>query len=119
MSVASEIRSAVAFTGFPCQQVSYDGDADTYFTFNMISTPDDFANDEANHEIWDIQLHLFAPFTLDTTVLRRRIKSAIAAAGFTAPSMTDASESTRSQDGTEQHIVFEFEKATGVSEDDV
>ena len=34
--------------------------------------------------------------------------------GFTWPSMTDASETARSSDGTEQHLVFEFETAEGI-----
>lgn len=118
MSVASQIRAAVAFTGYPCEQIRYDGSADTYFTFNMFSTPDDFGDDEPGADIWNIQLHLFAPFELDTTRLRRQIKTAIRAAGFTAPSMVDASEAVRVADGTEQHLVFEFEIATGVGEND-
>ncbi|MBQ8129996.1 MAG: hypothetical protein IJ175_07085 [Clostridia bacterium] len=119
MSLASEIRAAVAFTGLPCEQISYDGAEDTYFTFNMFSTPDDFGDDEPGAEVWSIQLHLFAPFTTDTTLLRRQIKTALRAAGFTAPSMVDASESVRVADGTEQHLVFEFEASTGVGDQDV
>lgn len=120
MSVASRICQAVAFTGYPCEQVSYDGHAETYFVFNMFSTPDDFADDDAGAEVWFVQLHLFAPFTLDTTALRKQIKAAIRDAGFTAPSMTDASAPKRVEDGTEQHLVFEFECATSCGgEDDV
>ena len=119
MSVASQIRAAVAGFGYPCEQISYDGSAETYFTFNMFSTPDDFADDEPGAEVWSIQLHLFAPFTLDTTMLRKQIKTAIRAAGFTAPSMVDASEKMRVADGTEQHLVFEFECSTGVGDEDV
>lgn len=119
MSVASDIRAIVAFTGWPCQQTSYDGSEECYFTFNMFSTPDDFADDDAGAEVWSIQLHLFAPYTLDTTQLRRQIKTAIRDAGYTAPSMVDASTARRVDDGTEQHIVFEFEASTGVGENDV
>lgn len=118
MSVASRIIAAVAFTGFPCEQIRYDGDEETYFTFNMDTSPADFADDEPGAEVWSVMLHLFAPFTLDTTQLRRRIRTAIRAAGFTAPSMVDASEKVRVADGTEQHLVFEFETATGVGDED-
>ena len=100
MSVASRIRAAVAFTGYPCMQVSYDGAEKTYFTFNLTSNPDDFSDDEPHAEIWDCQLHLFAPFTLDTTQLRRQIKTALRNAGINAPSMGDSSENTRVADGT-------------------
>ena len=118
MSVASRIRAAVAEFGYPCEQISYDGTAETYFTFNMFSTPADFGDDEPGAEVWTIQLHLFAPFVLDTTALRKQIKAAIRAAGFTAPSMVDASEVVRVADGTEQHLVFEFELATSCGGDD-
>ena len=113
MSIAAEIRGAVAFTGIPCHQITYDGPDETYFTFNMFSNPDDFGDDGPGAEVWDIQLHLYAPFTLDTMQLRQRIKAALHEAGFTWPSMVDASENTRVSDGTEQHLVFEFECATG------
>lgn len=119
MSIASQIRAAVAFTGIPCQQVSYGGAEETYFTFNQQTVPDAFADDEPDAEVWLCQLHLFAPFTLDTTQLRRQVKTALREAGFTAPSMVDASENTRAADGTEQHIVFEFEISTGVGDEDV
>lgn len=112
MSVASSIRTALSELNIPIVQLNYSGDEETYLTFNMISTPDDFADDEPGADVWSVQLHLFAPFTNDTTTLRRQIKAALVAAGFTAPKMTDASENTRASDGTEQHIVFEFEAAT-------
>lgn len=117
MSIASEIRAAVEPTGIPCQQFGYDGPLDTYLTFNMFSTPDDFGDDEPGAEVWSIQLHLFAPFTLDTTQLRKQIKRAIVGAGFTAPTMVDASTTARMDDGTETHLVFEFEREGRFADD--
>lgn len=114
MSIASEIIQAVAFTGIPCAQVSYDGDAETYFVFNMDAVPDAFADDEAQADRWLVQLHLFAPFTLNTTALRKQIRLAVRDALGAYPAQIDASEGVRAADGTEQHIVFEFEIATGV-----
>ncbi len=114
MSVASDIKAAVAFTGLPCAQVSYDGDADTYFVFNMDAIPDNFADDEAQADRWLVQLHLFAPFKRNTMELRRQIRAAIRDVLGDYPSLVDASEGVRAADGTEQHIVFEFEIATGV-----
>ena len=61
-----------------------------------------------------LMLHLFAPFTANLTSMQKRVKRAISGAGFTWPSMTDASETARSSDGTEQHLVFEFETAEGI-----
>lgn len=118
MSIASRIVNAVSFAGLPCVQVSFNGDADTYFVFNLQAVPSAFADDAPEADIWLIQLHLYAPFTLDTTKLRRKVRNAIHEAGFTYPDMQDASSGIRSTDGTEQHIVFEFEDATGVGDDD-
>lgn len=119
MSIASRIIEAVSFTKLPCVQVSYNGNEETYFTFNLQAIPSAFADDSPDADIWLIQLHLYAPFTLDTTKLRRRVRNAIHNAGFTYPDLTDASSGIRSTDGTEQHIVFEFEDATGTGDDDV
>lgn len=118
MSIASRIIKAISFTNLPCVQVSYNGSAETYFTFNLQAIPSVFADDTPDADIWLIQLHLYAPFTQDTTKLRRQVRKAIHEAGFTYPDMTDASSGVRSSDGTEQHIVFEFEDATGVGDDD-
>lgn len=109
MSVASDIIAAVAFTGYPVQQGSYDGVATTYFTLRMDSIPTNYADDRPQHDRWLIQLHFFAPFSLNTTTLRRTIREALFAAGYSYPALVDASENARASDGTEQHIVFEFE----------
>lgn len=114
MSIASDIAAAVSFTGYPVHQVSYDGEATTYFTLNMNAFPANFADDAPQHDRWLAQLHLFAPFTLNTTTIRRQIRNALFEAGCTYPSLVDASENTRSTDGTEQHVVFEFEVPEGI-----
>lgn len=116
MSVASDIAAAIAFTGYPVHQISYDGDAETYFVINMDGIPDNFADDAPQHDRWLVQLHLFAPFTLNTTAIRRQIRNALFEAGCTYPSQVDASENTRATDGTEQHIVFEFEVTEAIAD---
>jgi hypothetical protein len=116
VSVASEIAAAVAFTGYPVHQISYDGTATTYFVMNMDGIPDNFADDAPQHDRWLVQLHLFAPFTLNTTTIRRQIRNALHAAGYTYPSQVDASENARAADGTEQHIVFEFEATEAIAD---
>lgn len=114
MSVASDVIAAVAFTGYPVQQVGYDGENATYFALNMSAYPANFADDAPQHDRWLVQLHLFAPFTLNTTVLCRQIRAALFAAGYSYPSLVDASETTRASDGTEQHVVFEFEATEAI-----
>ena len=114
MNIESQIIDAVAFTNLPCRYGIYEGDETTYLTFNMNGIPANFADDEPQHERWLIQLHLFAPFTTDTTALRKQIKAALLAADFSYPDQIDASNSVRDSDGTERHIVFEFEGVEGV-----
>ena len=114
MSVASDIKAAVSFTGYPMQQVSSTSGAATYFTLNMNAVPDSFADDAPLYDRWLVQLHFFAPFTLNTTALRRQIRNALHAAGYTYPTLVDASEKTRATDGTEQHVVFEFEAVEAI-----
>lgn len=111
MSVEGRIIAAVEFTGLPCRYGAYEGDATTYITFNANSIPADFADDAPQHERWLAQLHLFAPFTADTTTLRKQIKAALFSAGFSYPSQVDA---TASEDAG-RHVVFEFEVVEGAS----
>lgn len=113
MSIESRIIAAVSGTGLPCRYGIYEGGATTYLTFNVNSIPANFADDAPQHERWLVQLHLFAPFTTDTTTVRGQIKEALLAADFSYPVQLDASNSVRDSDGTERHIVFEFEAAEG------
>ena len=114
MNIAQTIISALEFIGCPVVQQSYAGDAETYIVFRIDNYPSDFANDTPQHDIVDVTLHLFAPFTLNTKALRKDIRKALFAAGFTYPETTDASTTYRSSDGTEQHIVFECMIAEGM-----
>lgn len=107
--MAQKIIKALEFTGYPVAQSSYSGNAETYFVFRLDSYPENFANDDPLHDLTTVQLHLFAPFTLNTRILRKKVRKAMAEAGFTYPNTIDASEVVRASDGTEQHIVFECE----------
>lgn len=112
MSVASKIVQAMATTGLEVVQGVYNGQADTYLSFGMLAIPEDFADDQAQAERWLIDLHLFAPHSRNTTALKKQIRKCIRDAGFTDADMTDVSEKGTADDGTEQHIVFEFEDVT-------
>ena len=109
MSVASEIRAAVAFTGYPCGQNIYTGREPEYFVFNLQTIPADYADAEPQHERVIVQLHWFGKHTTNMTTAQKRIKRAIADAGFTYPALEDAS------DETAQHLVFEFQTAEGAA----
>lgn len=114
MSIESRIVEAVAFTKMPCVTPNYDGEAKEFLTFNMDAIAGDFADDAPQHDRWLIQLHLFAPVTQNTRMLRKQIRQAIFEAGFTYPDQIEASEAFKKTDGSEQHIVFEFEDAEGI-----
>lgn len=108
MSIAEKIREAVGFTQLPCYQNNYDGDEKQYWVFNLSSIPADFANDEPQHEVYMVQLHLFCPYSVNTSNLQKEVKRSIQYAGFSFPSLENASDA----DG--QHLVFEFQTAEGV-----
>ena len=114
MSIEERIVRAMAFTGIPCAHPNYDGEEKAFLTFNLDALPTDFADDGPQHERWLVQLHLFAPITQNTRKLRKAIRNAIFEAGFTYPDQTDASEAFKKAEGSEQHIVFEFEDAEGI-----
>lgn len=77
--------------------------AEIYCTFNYNTIPDNFGDDEPEHERVLIQVHLYAPLGFDTIEKRRAIPKALASAGMTWPTYTNASD----KDG--QHHVFECE----------
>lgn len=83
----------------------YEGDADTYIVFNYNSVPSDFGDDEPGHEVFSVQVHFYCPGGANNLSQRCRIKTALTAAGFTAPSYVNASD----KDG--QHHVFECQLA--------
>lgn len=108
MSVDSRIMSALAAFGDPVENGVYHGDAEQYYVFNYFTLPRTFGDNEPEHEEYFIQLHLFAPLGKNILPRKRATKRALAAAGFTYPSTTDAS------DDEARHIVFEFQTVEGV-----
>lgn len=105
VSIESQIRTALASFEHKVYPDTYNGSDKTYFVFNHNTIPDDFGSNQPNHERALIQVHLFCPHTFDSVKLRKDIKLALLGAGFTYPSMTNASD----EDG--QHWVFEFQVA--------
>lgn len=79
-----------------------------YYTFIVQSFGDAYGDDEPGCERWLAQVHLFAPLAENCILRAAQTKKALFEAGFTWPSMVDATD----QDG--QHYVFECETAAGV-----
>ena len=103
MSVESNIKSALAFTGYPCYRNVYTGTDTTYFVIMADTDPVNFADNAPRHERFSIMLHFVAPITFSDVTLRKQIKDALFAAGFTYPSTVNASDEKQTR------IVYEFE----------
>jgi len=104
MNINQTLRAALSPIA-PAEADAYEGRKGVYITFNYDTIPDDFGDDEPEHERVMAQVHLYAPLGVDTLNKRRAIKRALVSAGFTWPRYTNASD----KDG--QHHVFECETA--------
>lgn len=108
MTTNEKIIAALAPTGLPVFPDIRQKYPEQYYTFNLTTIPDDFADDAPWHERVLVQVHLFLPQDFDSVQLRRDTKRYLEAGGFTWPGMTDATD----EDG--QHWVFECEDAEAV-----
>ena len=109
MSAASDLRTTLAPTGLPVAQNDYTGTEAAYITFNFSTVPDLYGDNVPGYERYLIQVHLIAPATQNTTALESQIKTLLAAADYTYPDTTEASD-----DESERHVVFETETAVYV-----
>ena len=110
MSIESRIRLALEPFEYKVYPDTYNGKDETYFVFNYNTIPDDFGGNQPWYDRALIQVHLFCPHELNTVQLRKEIKLALLGAGFTYPSMINASEENA------QHWVFECEIAEAVDD---
>ena len=81
--------------------------ADKYCIFNYTEMPDDFGDDAPGAMRYLCQLHYYAPLGVNTISTRKELRRALHGAGFTYPSVDNAT------DGESQHFVFEFEDCDG------
>lgn len=108
MSIEALLKKTLEQFGDPVENGVYQGKADRYYTFNVSTLGDNYADDAPQHERYLIQVHLFAPLTFNFITRRRQTKQALFGAGFGWPGCTDAS------DPNGRHLVFECEYAEGV-----
>lgn len=94
----------------PTADSVYKGTATEYIVFNYTELPADFADDDAAHYRYLVQVHLYAPLEKNTRTYRQEISRRLVAAGFTRPTVTPAS------DKNGQHYAFECEIAGGVDD---
>ena len=109
MDVTERLREAVLPVVPVCVPDVYDGEEEIYCTFSIDHSPEAEGNNYPTQMLHRVQLHLLCPpaSRYDPRDLRRRLCRAVAAAGFTYPSVTNAS------DLDEGHLVFECEDVDG------
>ena len=107
MTINEAFRAAVEPVVAVCVPDAYDGEAEEYCTFNYTEVPEDFGDDVPDGIRYAVQLHYICPVGRNSIATRRRLRQAILAADFTAPTVENASDA----DG--QHYVFEFDALGG------
>ena len=104
MSINSTLKAALEPIA-PVEADTYQGSKGTYITIGYNSVAADYGDDEPDHEVFLVSVHLFAPTGRILSQSGGPSKRALAAAGMTWPSYTNSSD----KDG--QHHVFECETA--------
>lgn len=113
MSLNTIIRAAIAPIAPECVPDQYTGTETEYCTFNYSEIPDAFGDESPGAIRYLVQLHYFCPnigkdgLYFNPYAKKKRLKNALLNAGFTYPSVTNASDA----DG--QHIIFETEYCDG------
>lgn len=102
MTIEKRIITALSETGLPVVPEPYTGDALEYLTFTYDLFGTIFAEGKPGSVIYYISLSYYAPFNSNPNAARIKICTAISEAGFSWPSITNASD----KEG--QHWVFEF-----------
>lgn len=111
MTVDERLTTALAPFGDDIDNAVGFSRHDRHYAFNYAILPTAFADDAPHYERYLVQVHFFAPLNENVSKRKRQTKQALFDAGFTWPSITDASD----EDG--RHIVFECEIAEGIGED--
>ena len=107
MSVNEVLRNAVLPHVPICEPGNYDGEEAEYCTFVIDDEPDVFAEGMPSVIRYPVILNWYLPSGANPLKKKKSLCRALAAAGFTYPSVTNAS------DEGGQHFVFECELADG------
>ena len=106
MNVNKIIVSALRPFGLPIAENLYEGKEKKYFTYNFADDRmEDAGDDTAQAYVAYLQIHYFCPMSDSYADMKRSIRRALIGAGFTPPSVVDASDTA---DRT-RHLVFECE----------
>ena len=102
-SLNERLIAAVRPVAGVCVPDLYLGEQEIYCTFNFTEIPSLFGDDISLATLYLVQLHLFLPLKAGSVALRRQLRDALVAAGFTAPTIANAT------DELTQHYVYEFQ----------
>ena len=107
MVIDEQIVAAVTPVVAECVPDHYTGDALEYCTYNFDELPVAHGDNQPHAIRYLVQLHWYLPLGRRPLTTKRALRRAILAAGFTYPSVENAS------DELGQHFVFEFEAVDG------
>ena len=107
MTLEAMLREAVLPIVPICEPELYEGEAEEYCTFNATEIPEGFGDNGPRAIRYLFQLHWFLPRGKRPMKTKRELCRAVLEAGFTYPSVENASD----QDS--QHFVLEFEGIDG------
>lgn len=104
MTVNEIIIAALSPFGLEVTPDFFGGGAEEYFTFNYSDDrASDFGDDRPTHTVAYMQIHYFCPVKKDYLEIKKKVRKALLDAGFTYPTVTDAT----SLGDDERHLVFE------------
>ena len=107
MSVDAALQSALRPLGLPVFPNKYTGKLTTYITTNWTMLGAAHGGDFAGAARYLVQVHYYLPHKKNPNAVIEALCKALHAAGFTAPSVQNAS------DGSGQHYVLECEGIDG------
>lgn len=108
MSIDDRLRAAIEPLVAEIVPDLYQGDSKEYCTYNYTEVPDGYGDNLPHATRYLVQLHWFLPLKRRPQPKKKKLKQALAAVrGFTAPTVTNAS------DEIGQHYVFELVAVEG------
>lgn len=105
MTVNEKIVQALSSFEIPITADFFGGGKKEYFTFNYASDrAENFGDDKPLNAVASMQIHYFLPVEKDYLSIKKQIRNALFAAGFTYPVVTHLTE-----DKKIRHLIFECE----------
>ena len=102
MTAYEKIVEAIKGFNYPYEPERYTGSDERYFTYNYADErPSLFADDRALEVTASVQIHFYLPKHEKFSKLKREIKEALQAHGFTYPEVTILTEEKK------RHLIFE------------